>query len=291
MPPSSYRFSHHAQRAITHANTLAVGFQHPQVDTGHLLVGVMLAEGSIGAQIMQELQLSPTVAGVFLKRLLPRVEEVPDPMRSADTYAKALEDSSLESEWLGSHYVGTEHLLLGITRTNPGNAVELLRLVDITPEQIRRRVRHALQDFPPGFSLDSARANVRVSELSRRVLNAAEQIAFSLEHPGVGIGHLLLALARERRGVTGTILEHSGLDHLRLETALNKREHLPLTSIEPFLQDAVERSEKLGSHYVGADHLLLSLSLLPPGVALLQRYGAAADRVNRLLNKHLKQDT
>jgi ATP-dependent Clp protease ATP-binding subunit ClpA len=122
------------------------------------------------------------------------------------------------------------------------------------------------------------------------VLNAAEQMALSLEHPVVGIGHLLLALARERRGVTSDILERSGLEPAALEKALNRRELLPLMSIEPVIEEAVERAEKLGSHYVGADHLLLTLTLLPMGVTLLLSYGAAPDRVNRLLNKHLKGD-
>ena len=60
-----------------------------------------------------------------------------------ESYNQALLLAEDESDWLGNHYIGTEHILLGITRTNVGNAVRLLKLVDITPEQVRRHVRHS----------------------------------------------------------------------------------------------------------------------------------------------------
>ena len=47
-----HRYSHHVRRAISHAATLAQQYQHPRQDTAHLLVGVMLSEGSIGADVI-----------------------------------------------------------------------------------------------------------------------------------------------------------------------------------------------------------------------------------------------
>jgi ATP-dependent Clp protease ATP-binding subunit ClpA len=288
MTAGSHRYSHHALRALAHATTLATGFQHPYQDTGHMLVGVMLAEGSVGAQVMIDLDLTPEFVAVFLKRMMPYVENVPEPMVRAEAFDKALEDALLESDWLGTHYIGTEHLLLGITRTNQGNAGELLRLLDIQPEQIRRRVKNLIQSRETEFNLTAARANIRLSELSRRVLNAAEQTALSLEHSTVGIGHLMLALVQERRGVTSDILQRSGLNQPRLNAGLHKRLPALLTGLETVLTNAIEQADKLGSHYVGADHLLLTLTLVQPGIVLLQQYGAEVDRINRLLNKHLR---
>lgn len=291
MTAGSHRYSHHAHRALAHAATLALGFQHAHQDTGHLLVGVMLAEGSVGAQVLADLNVTAEIAGVFLKRMMPRTEEVSDPISRAPSFDKALEEAVVESDWLGTHYIGTEHFLLGITRTNPGNAMELLRLLDISPEQIRRRVKNVIQSRATEFNLTSARANTRLSELSRRVLNAAEQTALSLEHSTVGIGHLLMALVQERRGVTSDILKRSGLNESKLQAALRKRDAGLLTGLDTVIQTAIEQADKLGSHYVGADHLLLTMSLVQPGVAVLQQFDAAVDRVNRLLNKHLQGDT
>lgn len=252
-------------------------------------MGIVLAEGSIGAQALQDVRFEPTVAGVYLKNLLPRIDDTGKPLRS-EAFEKSLADAHLESSWLSNYYVGTEHLLLGITRTNLGNGPELLRLLDISSEQIRHRVRDLLQDRRPQFDLNTLRANTRLSELGRRVLAAAEQSALSLEHSETGIGHLLLALVQERRGVTSTMLTHSGLNVKDLEAAIERRDELLLNSLETIMKTAVEEAQKSGNHYLGADHLLLALTLLPIGISLLQTFGAAPDRVNRLLNKHLRRE-
>ena len=283
-----HRYSHHVRRAISHAATLAQEYNHTRQDTAHLLVGVMLSEGSIGAEVMTRFDLPLPVARVYLKRLMTADDNRNHTPPRDDSFEKALDQAADEADWLDHHYIGTEHLLLGITRTNLGNAIRLLRLLDITPEQIRRRVRSAIRDGQAEFSLEAIRSNARLSELSRRVLNAAEQIAVSLDHPAVGIGHLLLALVDERRGVTSPFLRQSGLqpDSLR-ESVQQRRDERLLISLEPVLHEAVDRAEKLGSHYVGADHLLLVLASRSEGRLLLEQFGAAPDKVARLLNKHL----
>lgn len=283
-----HRYSHHARRALTHAANLAQQYRHPRQETGHLLVGVILAEGSVGSQVMQDFDLPAPVAEVYLKRLMPAAAEVANPIPRDASFDEALVQASDEANWLGHHYVGTEHLLLGITRTNLGNAIALLRLLEITPEQVRRRVRHVIMDGRSEFSLETIRANARLSELSRRVLNAAEQQSIKMDHPVVGLGHLVLALVRERRGVTSNILRSSGLDEQKLVAGLETRDDRLLTSVEAVLYEAVNRAEQMGNHYVGADHLLLSLTLVPVGLTALRACDVSTDKVNRLLNKHLR---
>ncbi|MCA9911707.1 MAG: hypothetical protein KC496_00095 [Anaerolineae bacterium] len=284
----SYQYSHHARRALTHAELLAREFRHPRQDTAHLLVAVMLAEGSLGAQAMQGFDLPMPVARVYLKRLMPILEEPPDPVPEDQSFTKALEQAADEAGWLDSHYIGTEHLLLGITRTNLGNAIRLLHLVEITPEQVRRRLRSLISDGQAEFSLEALRANARLSELSRRVLNAAEQQALALDHPEIGVGHLLLALAQERRGITSAFLKQSGLEVEKLQFEIKSPSPELFISIESIVQRAIDQAEKFGSHYVGADHLLLALSLEEQGVILLQRYQTSPEKIRRLLEKHLK---
>lgn len=286
--PTQYRFSNHVTHALTHASTLARGFSHPYQDTGHLLVGVMLAEGSIGSQVMHDMDLPVDVAAVYLKQLIKPVERTPEPVPQAEAMQKALEQAVYESEWLGNHYIGTEHLLLGITRMNLGNATNLLRYVDITPEQIRRRLRYAIRDGYHEFSFELIHQNTRLSELSRRVLFGAQYNARKHHHPAVNIGHLLLALWQEKRGVTSGILQQAGLQGDQLITGIETRMSVTLASIEVVVMPAIDQAEKLGSHYVGADHLLLTLTLVEPGRALLRTYGADVDRINRLLSKHLQ---
>lgn len=290
MQSSYYRYSHHARRALTHAEYLAQQFQHPMQDTGHLLVGVLQTSGSLGAQVFEELDLPIPVAEVYLKRLMDAQTDAPISPPFTPALAKAIEQAEDEAGWLDHHYVGTEHMLLGITRTNLGNAIELLRLVGISPEVLRRRVRMLISDGRTEFSLESLRATSRLSELSRRVLNAAEQIALDYDHPRIGTRHVLLALLRERRGVTSPILRQSGLSEEKLAATLAWRGTGMIADLEVILNTASAEAARFGSHYLGADHLLLAMTYDPVASSLMARCDASVEKVRRLLVKHLQRD-
>ena len=58
---------------------------------------------------------------------------------------EVLEFAIDEARRMGHHYIGTEHLLLGLVRLQEGAAVEVLRKLGVTPEQIRRQTRRVLQ--------------------------------------------------------------------------------------------------------------------------------------------------
>ena len=281
------RYSHHSRRALQHTARLARDYGHQHQDTAHLLVGVMMSEGSLGAKILEIYDLPVPVARVYLKRLLTPQEDISSPART-ESLNMTLDIAADEAESLGSHYIGTEHLLLGITRTNLGNAIDLLKLVGITPEQLRRRLRHLISDGHAEWSLETIRANARLSELSRRILNASEQLAIKLDHPIIGIGHLLLALSNERRGITSNILKQSGLNHQNLDDGVKDKNRVIFVSLERVLEEAINQAEKHGTHYLGADHILLALTRDREGMATLERYGVSVDKVRRLLQKELK---
>ena len=284
------RYSHHARRALTHAGLLVSRYHHPRVDTGHLLVGVLHTAGSIGYTVLTELGLSVETAEPNLAELTLALEKPPDDIANDAALDIALELAADESSWLGHHYIGTEHLLLGITRTNVGNASDLLRELDVSPEQVRRRVRRALSDGLTEFSLQHVRRNARYTELSRRVITAAEQIALSLDHEVVGQGHLILALNQEKRGMASRLLHISGLDAGAMQQALNAREALLLNSIEPLLDQAREIAENHSSHYTGTEHLLLMLTLDEAGSRALQEFGVDTEALSEAVHEQLQDN-
>ncbi len=120
------------------------------------------------------------------------------------------------------------------------------------------------------------RQHPRFSELSRRGIAGAQQSAAALNHPTVGIGHLLLALLLEARSPAAAALRASALDEACLRARLAAPDPLLLVSIEQALARAPDEAERLGSHYTGTEHLLLALALMPAGARLLAGCGADA---------------
>ncbi len=286
--PNTNRYSHHARRALSHARRLVTRYRHPLMDTAHLLVGVLLTKGSIGSQVLQELDINTDTALRHLKTLYPWVELPFEEIDNADELNEALALAADEATWLGHHYIGTEHFLLGITRTNAGNASTLLHLLNVSPEHVRHRARRALKDGPGEPDLQIAKRNARLTELSRRVINAAEQLAVTLDHPAVGLGHLVLVLLHEKRSSTYRLLQESGLDEARLRQGLDVHDGVLLTSIESVLNIALDRAESVGSHYTGTEHLLLTLLLDPTGISMLEYYGVDTNAIRYRLETQLR---
>jgi ATP-dependent Clp protease ATP-binding subunit ClpA len=286
--PSYSRYSHHARRALTHAGLLVKRYHHPGVDTGHLLVGVMLTKGSVGYTVLEGLDLDADKAWLHLESMVTPVERQQDPPVHEASLDKALELASDEAAWLGHHYIGTEHLLLGITRTNEGNASTLLSLLNVAPEQVRHRVRRALNDGLTEYSLQQARRNVRLSELSRRVIYAAEQVAVTFDHETVGLGHLILVLMREHRSSASALLRNA-INEAEIQAALDEKDPMALVSIEGIIMLSEEHAQKLGSHYTGTEHLLLALLGDQEGARLLTRLGAKTEQLRQVMEETLRK--
>lgn len=286
--PSFNRYSHHARRALTHAGLLVKRYHHPGVDSGHLLVGVMLTKGSVGYTVLEGLNLDADSAWLHLESIITPVEHQPDSPEYEVSLDKVLELASDESAWLGHHYIGTEHLLLGITRTNEGNASTLLNLLNVAPEQVRHRVRRALSDGLTEYSLQQVRRNIRLSELSRRVINGAEQVSVSFDHETVGLGHLVLVMMREYRSPASALLRNT-INEADVYRAVNNQDPTALISIEGVIMLSEEQAQNLGSHYTGTEHLLLALIEDEDGTRLLSQFGAKPEHLRQVIEETLKK--
>ncbi len=271
------RYSQHARRALNQARLLAQDHQHDAVDTDHLLVGILRERSSLGARVLAELDADEQRAELEVRVLHPVIDPLVTQTDLTAALQRVLTLSSEESRWFEHHYVGTEHLLLALARSGEGRAGDLLRILSISPDQIRRRVRLLLNDGVTELSIEAAKRMARLSELSRRALNAAGQLAAEYETPHAGLGHLLLVLGRERRSMASRVLQACGLDQDRLDVTL--RATTPQAPIvqQPVLEDvidmAVDRADQLGTHYTGTDHILLALAQHSAGAHLLRQHG------------------
>lgn len=271
--PKYSRHSHHARRALAHAQSLARRYRHPYVDTGHVLVGVMMTEGSIGCRVLQEMNLRADKAEPHLQALYPILGDLRGQSHADEALETTLKLAADEAAWLSHHYIGTEHLLLGITRAHTGNAPALLRRMGTSAEHLRRRLRRALDQGATEFDLQTAKQVAQLSELSRRVINAAELRAATLEHESVGLGHLLLELAQESRSPTAQVLRDCGLDDERLRQDLEQANPALLITIDSMMAQVIDLVGQVGSHYIGTEHLLHVLAQDAAGSAALRAYG------------------
>ena len=143
------RFTQRARRVLSLAQEEAERLQHNYIGTEHLLLGLIREEGGVAGRVLRELGLEQK-----------RVEELVERMTRASTRSgttapeltpgtkRALELAVDEARRMGHHYIGTEHLLLGLVRLPEGVAIDILKRLGVSPEEVRRQTRRVLQENP-----------------------------------------------------------------------------------------------------------------------------------------------
>jgi ATP-dependent Clp protease ATP-binding subunit ClpC len=135
-------------------------------------------------------------------------------------------EAQQEARRLDHDYVGTEHLLLGLTDVSEGLAVKVLESLGISPEAIRQRVEESVDrgEQPPSGHIRFTSQAKTALELSLR-----ESQAFGDSY--IGTEHILLGLIREGDGVAAHVLLELGADLARTRVQVtrlleeHRREH------------------------------------------------------------------
>jgi ATP-dependent Clp protease ATP-binding subunit ClpC len=115
-----------------------------------------------------------------------------------------------EASQLGSPYIETEHLLLGLLRED--KALSRRLLPGTTPQWIRGQIE-AKTTIREKVSTS---VDLPISNECKRVLTYAAEEAEKLSHKHIGTEHLLLGLLREEKTLAAELLQEAGV---RLEAA------------------------------------------------------------------------
>ncbi|MEX2154648.1 MAG: Clp protease N-terminal domain-containing protein [Gemmatimonadaceae bacterium] len=128
---------------------------------------------------------------------------------------KVLAMAREEAVRLHHPYVGTEHILLALTRADEESvATAVLRNLRIDPEGIRQKIDDTIK-----IGKAEQPSDLPYTSRAKKVLELAMSEARELHHSYVGTEHLLLGLLREEKGIGAQVLAYHGLtrDEARAE--------------------------------------------------------------------------
>jgi len=140
------RFTQRARRVLGLAQQEAERLRQPTINTEHLLLGLMEEDGGVAGRVLRDLGLEPDRVREIVERLSGFGQTTGQRIDLSAGVQQVLEFAIEEARRLDHHYIGTEHLLLGLVRSTEGLALEALKKLGITPEQIRRQTRRVMQE-------------------------------------------------------------------------------------------------------------------------------------------------
>ena len=143
----STKFTEQAQHALAFADEEAAQFNHNYIGTEHLLLGLLREEEGIAFRVLKE-------TGVELQKVRAAVTFIigkatpqpPSTERGLTPRAQVVVTLAISEGWRTSteHYVGTEHLLLGLIREGEGIAPKVIERLGVSLEQMRSKILQAI---------------------------------------------------------------------------------------------------------------------------------------------------
>jgi len=139
-----YQLTQKAKKILSNARRIAMQFNADKIGTDHLLAGIIAEESCVAYHVLRDLGIEENVIfGAIQQHENPQTEYE---LQLGEDIKKTLEYAIEEAEKDQSPMVGTEHILLGLSRDTKFKGMDILIRFGITPEQLRRHTNRVLRD-------------------------------------------------------------------------------------------------------------------------------------------------
>jgi transcriptional regulator with XRE-family HTH domain len=140
------RFTRRAREVVVRAEREARALKHDTVGPEHLLLGILSLEEEPAARALEELGVDLAAARQSVLRAVGERQGADARRLSfAPEARKALEDSLREARALGHHYIGTQHVLLGLLRDSEGIATRVLAEFEVSAKDVRAALAEVVE--------------------------------------------------------------------------------------------------------------------------------------------------
>ena len=143
-----YKFTARAEKALEYAQDLAMELGHNYIGTEHLLYG-LIAEGTgIASKVLSN-------QGITAEKVKEEIEEIVGIGEELETSEqigftprskRVIENAFLDARRLGTEYIGTEHLLIGIMKEGDSIATRILLEEDVNPQMLYNELVKVLNE-------------------------------------------------------------------------------------------------------------------------------------------------
>ena len=137
-----YKFTKRAEKALEYAGDLAVGFGHNYIGTEHILYGLVKEGSGVASQVLNMQKVTAENVVEEIEVLIGKGDKSQNRGEIGFTprSKRIIENAFLEARKLGSEFIGTEHLLIGIMREGDSVAVRIMIDLNINPQKLYNEI-------------------------------------------------------------------------------------------------------------------------------------------------------
>ena len=139
------KFSERARRVLSLAQEEAQRFNHTYISTEHVLLGLVRETDGVAARVLVNLGVEANKARSAVEFIIGRGERTSGGEIGLTPRAKKVIELAVdEARRLNHHYIGTEHLLIGLLREGEGVAAGVLESLGVNLDKARAETSRIL---------------------------------------------------------------------------------------------------------------------------------------------------
>ena len=139
------KFSERARKVLSLAQEEAQRFNHNYISTEHILLGLVRESEGVAAKVLSNLGVELAKVRSSVEFIIGRGERPATGEIGLTPRAKKVIELAVdEARRLNHHYIGTEHLLIGLMREGDGVAASVLETLGITLDKVRAETTRIL---------------------------------------------------------------------------------------------------------------------------------------------------
>ena len=169
-----YKFTKRAEKALEYAGDLAAGFGHNYIGTEHILYGLVKEGSGVASQVLNMQKITAENVVEEIEVLIGKGDKSQNRGEIGFTprSKRVIENAFLEARKLGSEFIGTEHLLIGIMREGDSVAVRIMMDLNVNPQKLYNEIVKVInEDENAGVSDKQPKGKARGSYNQTPTLN------------------------------------------------------------------------------------------------------------------------
>ena len=143
----TYKFTNRAQKVLEIANEIAIELGHSYIGTEHILYGLIDEGKGVAAKVLENQNVTSEKVLSEIEELIGRDESgITDTVGFTPRTKRVIENAFREAKKVGSDYIGTENILMGIMREGDSIAVRILLDLEVNPQKLYNEIIKLLNE-------------------------------------------------------------------------------------------------------------------------------------------------